>query len=307
MKNLEEIGQQNFEKGNSLIVYKNEQSYLVNKTYKEKLNIRSIAKTILALACGIIIDENSDFNEETLVYPIIKDKLSLENKENEKYLSQLKIKHLLTQTVGYKDVLLMSKDIDPNSYDKLLNKLINYPIYHKPGSYFLYSNASYYLLSATLEEYLGYDLFEFLKNRLFNPLDIENPRADKWGKYLAGATKFYLSASDLLKFGILMLDNGKYNNHEIISPNWIKKMKTPYYKNSQELDNKYLSSDYYGYGLWISEKDIIFASGTGGQLIVLIEKLGIVIVSTNAGQASKSYNIKKDIDTIIQILLGGRQ
>lgn len=289
----------------SLIVYKYGQGYIVNKKNNQQVNVRSIAKTILALTCGILIEKHIGFNEETYIYPIIKNKVNLTNTKNEKYLKQIKVKHLLTHSVGYRDILLMSKDINKYNVDNLLTEVINHPIYYKPGTYFLYSNASYFILAAAMEEVLGYDLFDFIEENLFKPLAIKNAKADKYGDYLAGATKFYLSADDLLKIGKLLLNNGNFEGRQIVSSAWIKKMKAPYFDNNQEAKQKYLSEDYYGYSLWQSENGIIFASGTGGQLIVLLEKLGTIIVTTNNGSDNYGYKIKNEVDTIIEKLIRG--
>ena len=289
----------------SLIVYKYGQGYIINKKNNQQVNIRSIAKTILALACGILIEKNIGFNEETYIYPIIESEINLTNKKNEKYLKQIKVKHLLTHSIGYRDILLMSKDINKFNVDNLLTEVINHPIYYKPGTYFLYSNASYFILAAVMEEVLGYDLFDFIEEDLFHPLAIKNAKADKYGDYLVGATKFYLYADDLLKIGKLLLNNGNFEGRQIVSKDWIKKMKAPYFDNNQEAKQKYLSEDYYGYSLWQSENGIIFASGTGGQLIVLLEKLGTIIVTTNNGSDNYGYKIKNEVDTIIEKLNRG--
>ena len=289
----------------SLIVYKYGQGYIVNKKTNQQVNVRSIAKTILALACGILIEKHIGFNEETYIYPIINNKVNLSNTKNEKHLKQIKVKHLLTHSIGYRDILLMSKDINKFNVGNLLTEVINHPIYYKPGTYFLYSNASYFILAAVMEEVLGYDLFDFIEENLFHHLAIKNAKADKYGDYLAGATKFYLSADDLLKIGKLLLNNGNFEGRQIVNSAWIKKMKTPYFDNNQEAKQKYLSEDYYGYSLWQSENGIIFASGTGGQLIVLLEKLATIIVTTNNGSDNDGYKIKNEVDTIIEKLNRG--
>src|SRR5690625_4447274 len=113
-------------------------------------------------------------NEETYIYPIIKNVIHLENKENEDTLKKVKIKHLLTHTVGYDDVLLMRDDIthlDPFEY---LHYIVNYPIVYEPGEYYLYSNAGFYLLGVVLQEFLEEDLLVFIKRELLDPLGVKN-------------------------------------------------------------------------------------------------------------------------------------
>ena len=79
-------------------------------------------------------------------------------------------------------------------------------------------------------------------------------------------------------------------------------MIVPYFKNESEDKNKSLSEDYYGYSLWSSESGKVFASGTGGQLIVLLQKLGTIIITTNNGSANKAYRIKNDVAMILDML-----
>lgn len=287
----------------SLIVYKYGMGYLVNKKEEDIINLRSIAKTVLSLACGILIDKNPDkFNLDTRIYPLIESKIQVSNKKNLKYLKEIKVRDLLTHTTGFRDLLLFSKDLRDKNLDELLNYTINYPIYYKPGSFFLYSNASYYLLSATMEEYLGTDLLQFICDNLFDPLDIPNRKWDKYGNYLVGASKLYGSADDLLKFAKLILNDGKYSGKQIISAEYIRTMQRPFEKNRNEDKRKYLSHDSYGLGLWISDSNIVFASGTGGQLIVILNDLQTVIITTNADSDSKSYRINLDVERLIEII-----
>ena len=287
----------------SIIIFDNKTGQCIDFSNDKVFDVRSISKTVLALACGILIEKsNNDFNEETLIYPILKDKINLSNTKNLRYLKEVKIKHLLTHTTGYRDLVLMSKNIDPKDYDGLFDYIINYPIYSKPGSYFLYSNAGFYLLAATMQEYLGYDLFDFIDENLFKQLNIKDARWERYGDYLAGATKIHLCDSDMLSIGKLLMNDGKFNGKQIVSCNWIKKMTKPLFKNPNESKRKFLSEDNYGYGIWISNSGVTFASGTGGQLIVLLKKLEILIITTNSGSGNKGYEIKNDVDKIISMI-----
>ncbi len=68
-------------------------------------------------------------------------------------IRKVQIKHLLTHTIGYEDVLLMRQDIEEMEGNDYINYLVNYPIVHEPGEYYLYSNAGSYLLSVVLQEF----------------------------------------------------------------------------------------------------------------------------------------------------------
>lgn len=288
----------------SLIIYSKDRGILFEETRNKKINIRSIAKFVTSLACGILVDKsNCNFNEDTLIYDILKDKVKISNKDNLSKLNNIRVKDCLTHTMGYRDIILMSKDIGDLDKNYLLDYTLSYPLYFRPGEEFLYSNAGYYVLAAAMEEYLGFDLYDFINENLFASLGIINPRWDRYGKYLVGASNLYLNAEDLLKLGKLIMNNGFYDGKRIVSSEWIRKMDSKLYKNEKDYkDQSYLSNDYYGYGLWTGKENVTYASGTGGQYLIFLQKEGIIIVASNGANPNKVPAIKNQLDSIIRSL-----
>lgn len=286
----------------SLIIYSKDEGILFKKSNRKTINVRSIAKLVTCLACGVLIDKSKgDFNEDTSIYDILKDKVNISNKKNIKKLKNIRVRDCLTHTMGYRDIILMSKDIEDKNKDELLDYALSYPLYFKPGEEFLYSNAGYYVLAAAMEEYLNSSLYDFIDENIFERLDIRSPRWYNYGKYLAGATKLYLDAEDLLKLGKLILNFGFYNGKQIIPKSYVEKMSQKLYKNDKDyIDNSYLSDDFYGYSLWTGKDNIKYASGSGGQYVIILEKEGIIIVATNGGPSEKVPLIKNQIDKIIE-------
>ena len=311
MADIEKLAKDIVNKGDSaesIIIFDNKNNKTIEFANDKVFDVRSISKTVLSLTCGILINESrGEFNLDTYIYPLIKNKMNLENEKNLAYLKEIKVKHLLTHTTGYRDLLLYSKDIRESDYGDLFDYVINYPLYHRPGTHFLYSNAGYYLLAITMEEYLKYDLFDFVEDKLLKPLGIENRSWGKYGNYIAGATKINLNAYDMLKIGKLIINNGYYDDLQIVDSNYIDLMQKPYNKSMYEVKRKYISEDYYGYGIWISERGVVFASGTGGQLIVILKDKNMIIVTTNSGSDSKSFQIKTDIDKLVDIIYEDRR
>lgn len=311
MIDIEKLARDIVNKGNSaesIIIFNNKNNKTIEFAKDKVFDVRSISKTVLSLTCGILINESrGEFNLDTYIYPIIKNKMNLETEKNLAYLKEIKVKHLLTHTTGFRDLLLYSKDIRESDYDDLFDYVINYPLYHRPGTHFLYSNAGYYLLAITMEEYLKYDLFDFVEEKLLKPLGIRNRSWGKYGNYIAGATKINLNAYDMLKIGKLIINNGYYDDLQIVDSNYIDLMQKPYNKSMYEVKRKYISEDYYGYGIWISERGVVFASGTGGQLIVILKDKNMIIVTTNSGSDSKSFQIKTDIDKLVDIIYEDRR
>lgn len=271
--------------------------------FKEKdspSDIRSISKTVLTMVAIIVMDLSKQgkypsFDWDTNVFPILSNTVNLTNKENKVKLDQIKVKHLLNHTVGYDKVLLMRNDIvnlDPYTY---LDYLINTPIEYDPGKHYLYSNAGFYILSAVLQEFIQEDLLSFIHRHLFKPLNIKNYRWEKYGIYLAGATRLWMCPDDLLKLGTTLLNKGLYNGKRIVSSEGIEKMlEITHRTNDVDTSNAIFRKYAYGSGIWLSKGTIFFGNGTDGQnLIIIPEKNSIVVTlasQKNVGVLEKLIN-----------------
>lgn len=276
----------NFLNMHDLLIQEKEQCYLHHFNEDSlKRDIRSISKTVMTLILGVVVKLSDEgmypkISEDTYIYPIIKDVIHLENKKNEAALKKVQIKHLLTHTVGYTDVLLIRDDIahmDPFEY---VNYIVNYPIVHEPGEYYLYSNAGFYLLSVVLQEFLQEDLLRFIRREVFGPLGIEDFKWEKYGNYIAGATRLRLFSKDLLKFGVLFLQNGKWDQKQLISENWMQKMLTiNHYTERVDTPNSTFRRYAYGYGIWLAKDRIYFGHGTDGQTLTIIPEKETVIIT----------------------------
>lgn len=304
--NLDIYYKRNLEKSlaSSFLIYDGNSDRIIGKANNRSLNVRSIAKSVLAIGSLILMEKSQfDFNLDTYIYPLLKEGPKLTNKDNIKYLKETKVKHLLSHSVGYDKSLLMTKDIEGIPEEDLLNLCINYPIKYKPGTHFQYSNASYYLLSVVMENYLNSSLYEFLKDNLFDKLNIKPVIWDSYGKFIVGASKLYISDLDMIKIGILLLNKGRYKNTSILSEASISKLFTSVFaKNSDKFT--YLSEDFYTLGFWKSKKQTVFASGTGGQIIALLAEENIVILTTNDRSDDLSDSIKEDVDKLIKYIKG---
>lgn len=174
-------------KATSFISYNNADNTITGNINDIKVNIRSVAKTIMTLTAFKLMEDTSfDINLDTKIYPYIYKKIKLTNKKNLKYLEEIKLDNLLTHSIGYAYPLLMTRDIKGMDEDGLLNYAINYPISYHPANKFLYSNVGFYLLSVFMESILETSLYEYIDRNFFKVLSIETPRWDSYGSYLVG-------------------------------------------------------------------------------------------------------------------------
>ena len=110
----------------------------------------------------------------------------------------------------------------------------------------------------------------------------------------------FLSARDMLKIGYMMLNNGKYNEKQIVPEEWIKEITSMHTKIENSDKRKNIG---YGYLWWIFDEDkdhplhkAYSASGCEGQSIVVVPKSNMVIITKNYIRPSrlleKIFNIK---------------
>lgn len=65
---------------------------------------------------------------------------------------------------------------------------------------------------------------DFINENIFKKIDILEYEWENYGEYCPGATGLYMKHIDFHKIGQLLLNNGKYNNEQIISEDWINEM-----------------------------------------------------------------------------------
>jgi CubicO group peptidase (beta-lactamase class C family) len=250
--------------------------------------VRSISKLIISLCLGIAIEskfysiDNEPLSLNSHIWSTLSDKVDLKNSSNRSYLEKLTIKNLLTQTIGYvNEDLLFSNSLKNKNIEKLLDFVINEPILFEPGQYFSYSNASAYILSAFFQELSGENIYKYSQRVLFKPLNILSHSWLNYGQYCAGATGLFLKVEDLHKIGKLMLNNGVYENKQILSEKFISEMTKGHVKIDDPKWSTHSLSPYsYGFFIWINY-NFYYISGARGQYLVIYpsKKLVVSIIS----------------------------
>ena len=265
------------------IFYKNEELH----------ELRSCSKLLVAMAIGIAI-ENKMFDLDTLVYPVIENIVKIENANNLNKIKQWNIRNLLTHTTGYESQMMSERYIENIDKDNLLEYALNYDIPYEPGKRFAYNNVEPFVLSVFFQEKFGINLTDFINENIFKKLNIIDYKWENYGKYCPGATGLYMRHTDFHKIGQLLLNNGKYNNIQIIPEAWIKKMcsmqlETPSaYKPDRVFPKVGIS-----YYTFISRDGFIFRDGSNGQYIILNKDKNILITIMSS---------EKDMKKVIEIL-----
>jgi CubicO group peptidase (beta-lactamase class C family) len=145
------------------------------------------------------------------------------------------------------------------------------------GTRWSYSSGDSSLLSRKLRSYFNSDeeYLRFAKEKLFDKLDMSEDSAisvDPSFNIVGGAFG-YLTARDWLKFGMLYLQNGVFNNNKILSDSWIKYSTTP-----TLVSRNFYTSHFWFRNMSRLNSTFISASGHKGQRINIFKKLNLIIV-----------------------------
>jgi CubicO group peptidase (beta-lactamase class C family) len=148
------------------------------------------------------------------------------------------------------------------------------------GTRFHYNGGSTAILANLLEQRVGMPFTEYVRQRLFAPLDIVDWEwmRDMRGRPLA-FSGLRMRPRDLAKIGQLILQHGKWNGRQIVPEDWIDASLRPH---ADVGDGRQ-----YGYQWWLgmtkalgTEKRWSAAFGNGGQRLFIVPSLDLVVVIT---------------------------
>jgi CubicO group peptidase (beta-lactamase class C family) len=161
-----------------------------------------------------------------------------------------------------------------------LQYIIDLPLVSTPGTVFNYSDGASHLLSVIISVATGTNTSDFAKTYLFDPLGIEKFTwaTDDRG-YPLGAAYLRIKPSDMVNFGNLILNKGKFDGNQIVPESWIDTMTTT----KITTNNDVLYGPEYGYQIWLgtwSGHRYYMAMGWGGQFIFIVPDQELVVTST---------------------------
>ncbi|MGY5310943.1 serine hydrolase domain-containing protein [Nocardia gipuzkoensis] len=195
-----------------------------NQTGNVAWNIWSSTKSVVSLLAGIA----SDQGKLDLDAPI--DRYLPAGLGDAKHRS-ITIENLLTETSGMRVGVLTEGvtgviPIDPDSPVQALGV----PLDNPPGTVFTYSQRNVDLLAYVLELAVGEPMQQFAQRELFDPLGIL--RGDYyWARDRSGNTYGYahlmIPPNDFAKLGLLVSNDGRWGEQQIVSLDYLRKARTP--------------------------------------------------------------------------------
>lgn len=250
----------------------------------DAVNVMSVTKSVMALLIGIAIDKGYIRSVNQKVIDFFPDYTV---KRVEKTIYKVTLRHLLTMTAPYKyrsepwTKVCTSEDWTKAALDLLGGR-------NGITGEFKYATLGIQILSGVIQNASGMKCIDFANHYLFAPLGIPEhtihgasdkddqfdflmnkaPKKNEWYSdpkdTVTAGWGLCLSAEDMAKIGVLILNSGEYDNKRIISTNWIEEMTAQRIALGERFGNMH-----YGY-LWYrphKDKQIVAAIGDGGNVI----------------------------------------
>jgi len=253
---------------------------------------RSASKSLTAVLTGAVIEAGYDLSPSTGVYSAVyqgklpdgldplKQKITLEN--------------LLTMSSGFycddsdpdapgnEDV--MQSQEEENDWYKYTLEL---PMALAPGEEAIYCSVNPNLIGKVLEATTGKPLEVLFQELIADPLQIDQYHLilQPTGEPYMGGGIHWLPR-DFMKLGQLMLNGGMWNGKRVISEEWAKRSSSPLYD---------IRERQYGYLWWVEDYPYLdgkvrayFAGGNGGQTVLVIPELDLVVEFWGGNYSSRT-------------------
>src|SRR3954468_22022570 len=246
--------------------------YFHGSARNQSNNVHSASKSIWGAAIGIAIDQGRIPGADATIASILPKRYgaatSLET-------GTITVRDLLTMTSGTR----WNENTTENRIEQTpdwVASTLQLPRAAEPGTRFNYSTGDTHLSSAVLTAATHTSACEFIHENLLAPLGIV---AEHWGRdpqgYFSGGYNFYATPRELAKFGLLYLNDGRWQGRQLVPAAWVAASTT----NQVDAGAPYS----YGYDFWLRDiagHHVAMAWGYGGQMIYIVKDLDLVVVMT---------------------------
>ena len=307
-----------------LLVVRN--GYLVYEKYfgegnrEANPNMYSIGKMFTSAACGIMLIEHSDKFPEGLSQKVftqehLPEAFPLEDPK----MAEIRLGNLLTMTSGIQAARIVPPGVRPSGSGHQIaivrGENVDLPwwtppdppkgqdesavhgikMWTDPGAGYLYSRDPH-IASIVLRQAVGMELQQYLQLRLAEPLGWGRwgyaiHRPDGTLPHTPGDGGIALRSTDALRFGYLLLQNGRWNGRQIVPAEYIQLCSRPSRFNPHSPFSLMfeVNSDKHVAG---APRDAFFKSGAGGFGLYIVPSLDMVIykMSSLSGPDQGTYD-----------------
>lgn len=288
----------------ALLIVRNDtillEQYYGNFSRLSASNVFSITKAVTSLLCGIAVDEGliSITEPVTRYIPELNDADPL--------FKQLTIEHLLDMRTG----LDFEESYNWNPFSKMAklyygnNVVSQFKKLHfksPPGTTHYYNSMATALLGVAIERATGIPFAQYLQEKVWKPLDMEadafislDDSRHRQAKAYGGLVS---NVRDLAKIGRLYMNDGVYNNRQIVSKEWIDRPV------NSSLDNEAYSLGWNNIITRIDGNDIVtprfFAIGLYGQVLFCDPEQNLIFVTLGEKKGCEYHLLFDDFCNLI--------
>ncbi len=250
-----------------------QEHYFNGKNSNSIANVKSVSKSIISALTGIAIEEGHIEDIDQTIDAFFPKLTSEKNNSN-----KVTVGNLLSMQAGLEST-------SNRNYGRwvLSNNWIQFalsqPPYDRANGRMIYSTGNTHLLSAIISQSSGKNTLSFARQNLFSHLGFHLSAwpKDPQGIYFGG-NDMELTPRQMLAFGELYINQGRFNDKQIIPQAWIEQSLRPRVASPRG------QGRHYGYGWWVRDSagfETPYAWGYGGQFILLEPENDIVVVVTS--------------------------
>jgi CubicO group peptidase (beta-lactamase class C family) len=242
-------------------------------------NVKSVSKSLISALVGIAIERGMVPGPEAPIRTYFPEL----TRDRDERKQRITVEDLLTMRSGLESTSNRNYGAWVQSRDWVRFALTR-PVLAMPGTEMEYSTGNTHLLSAVITKAAGVSTWQFAQDALARPLGFSLPHwpRDPQGIYFGG-NDMLLTPRQMLAFGELYLRHGSVGSRQVVPRAWIDRSFIP-------RGVSRISGNRYGYGWWMRElagRQVYFAWGFGGQYIILVPTLDLVVVTTSASTVAE--------------------
>jgi CubicO group peptidase (beta-lactamase class C family) len=283
-------------------------------------DVWSCTKSATGLAFGLLLDDSlhhklphdAQITLDTPVYDFVPEGHPLTDPEKQK----IKLRNTLTMTSGIpgesRGVIGLAVAPRSGEYEFALGKQPNRfgisaaKLTGEPGTVWDYSDAGFAHLSLFFANVTGREIADYMKERVFNPIGVEDVSWD-WqggsghiGPHTNAHSGLHLSGRDFARLGYLLAHDGEWQGKQIVPRQWIQ-LAT---RSSQQLNPSY------GYTFWVNTDGVLWPTvsrdafafrGYGANRCYIVPSLDLVVV--RVGDAPPNWGEESLLPAVMAAVL----
>jgi CubicO group peptidase (beta-lactamase class C family) len=146
-----------------------------------------------------------------------------------------------------------------------------------PGAHWYYNNWDFNVLGTIFERKTNMDIGQAFREWIARPVGMLDFRPGDvhyhWETVsLHPSYPFWISARDLARFGQLFLQEGRWNDTQVIPAGWVRESTRTWSQTGRKEEG-------YGYMWWTHESGAYYAAGYMGQMVLVMPQRKVVIVT----------------------------